>query len=799
MIADLKFAMRQLLKSPGFTAVAVLTLAVGIGTCTAMFSVLRALVLQPFSYPDSSEIVHVWSNANGRPLSLPDFNDLAERAKAFAEIGAYSPQPANLGGDSPQTVTSVTCTSGVLRTFGVRPALGRWFEPADCAKGAPPVAIISHALWQQSFGADPAIVGRLIRVNGGEFAVCGVMPAQFEFACPWLPTETCQLWLPLTYARGDGDRNMRWLCAVGRLAPGITIGRAAAEVGTIGALLTASYPHTNSGVSLIVRSLHDEMTRTSSSRLWALFGAVLLVLLIACANVASMLLARAAGRQSEIGVRIALGATRRQVLRLVLGESFALAVAGTVAGTVLAWWAVDLLAGFAPVNEARKTAMALDPTALGFAVALGFLVTLAAGIPPALATLRISVKDLVHADGRSLAGSRSRRRTLRLLVVGQVAVAFVLANGAALFSTAYVKLLAANQALASEHVLSAAINLSGGRYATTEARVAVWQTAAERAAALPGVSAAAVISKLPLDGHADLGILVNDEVYDVTAQQTVVEVSSITSGYFAAAGIPLLRGRTLAPADANDDHTGIVINRALADKCWPGQDPLGKFVRSNSASPWFTARVVGVVGDVRQWGPEVEPRPEIFWSPNRAWGRTAYLVVRSSLPAAEVAPVLRDEIARIDPDLPLSQIRTLQQVVDEATSNHRAVATLIDAFMAVALGLVGVGLYGTLSYHVLQRTREIGLRIALGARRRSVVGLVLRQGSSWVGLGVLLGLAGSLALSTALQSIVFGVAAADPVALSIATAAVAVATLFACALPARRALRVSPIEALRAE
>ncbi len=798
MLSDLRFALKSLAKTPGVTLIAAFTLAVGIGAATAMFSVLRALVVEPFNYPKADQVVQLWSN-EGQPLSTPDYFDMRDEATSFADFGAYNNRSANLGGEKAQAVSSVLCTSGVLRAFGVMPARGRWFAPADEVPGAPPVAIISDGLWKQTFAGDRGLVGRTIRLDGADTTVVGIMPAGYEFASPWMHSNTCQVWMPLQMKRGDGDRGSHWICGVGRLKDGVAFAAASSEIKAIGARLTRLYPDSNTNKPFFIRTLREEMARFIAPSVWMLFGAVVLVMLVACANVASMLLARGARRQGEFGIRVAMGASGARILRLVLTESLILALGGAIGGVLLAAFGVRILALIAPITDTRKAALTLDGRVLAFAVAATALTALLAGLPPALASLRLSVADLLRGDGRSVAGSRTRHNLLRGLIVAQVAVAFTLANAAALFSESYMRLLTANEGLATEHVLTAEVNLQGGKYEKTEVRTRFTLQLAERAAALPGAAAAGTTTKLPLEGGSNMNILVNDEAFDSSAQRTLAEISSVTPGYFDAAGIRMLRGRTLRVEDAGEDSIGVVVNRALAEKCWPGQDPLGKIIRPDVAKPWFHAHVVGLVESVRQWGPATDPNPEIYWTPDRAWGQRIYLVTRSVHPAAQLAPLLRRELAAMDPDLPLTRIRTLGDVVHEATQAERVVASMVDFFMAAALGLVAVGLYGTLSYHVLQRTREIGVRLAVGAERRNILRLVFSQGFGWVLIGVAAGIAGSLGLASVLRSLIWGVEPLSTLALLSGTAAVGAAATLACWLPARRAARVDPIVALRAD
>jgi predicted permease len=798
MTNEIRFAFRSFSKTPGFTMVAVLTLAVGIGSSTAMFSALRALVVEPFSYPSQDRVVQVWPQ-EGWAFSPADFIDLHDQATSFSALGVYVPRPANLGGEKVQAVRSVACTSGVLPSLGVNPAIGRWLEAADEAKGAPAVVVISHELWERSLAGDPGVIGRSIRLDGADKRVVGVMPAGFEFASPWLRTQSTDVWTPLRFEPDMLDRGSHWLCCVGRLRDGVTLATANAELKTVSARLIAAYPETDTRIDFFARPLRDEMTRYDGPQVRMLFGSVILVMLVACANVASMLLARGARRQGEFSIRIALGASRGQVLRLVLTESVLLALASAAAGLVFAQYGVRVLALVAQTTDTRRAAIVIDGGALAFTVCATAVTALLAGLPAALATFRLSVADSSRGDSRGVAGSRTRHALLRGLVVAQVAVAFALANVAALFSASYLKEVSANRALSTDYVLSAEVDLRGSRYEKTDTRVRFAEQLAQRVAALPGVASAGITSKLPLEGGNNMNVLVNDETFDPKVDRTLAELSSVTPGYFAAQGLALMKGRTLDPGDAGDDNIGVVVNKALADKCWPGKDPIGQIIRPSSPKAFYHARVVGVVESVRQWGPKTEPNPEIYWTLDRAWNPTFYLIVRSQQAAAGLTPSLREVLTSMDRDLPLARVRTLNELVRESTQGDRAVTGTVDLFMAAALGLVAVGLYGTLSYYVLQRTREIGIRMALGAESGGILGLVLRQGLAWVVIGVAAGAVGSVALASVLRSLVWDVDTINPLALLASAAIVALAATAACLLPAWRAARVDPIVALRSE
>jgi len=800
MLSNLRLSLRTLAQSRGFSFIAVLTLAVGIGATTAIFSALQALVIAPFHFPAADRLVHVWSG-NGWPLSPADQLDLRKDTTSYTAFGVYSPQTFNIGQENAQSVTGVSGTSDVLPAFGVKPALGRWFAPADDAVGAPPVVILSDGLWRQLFAGDPAAVGRRIRLNGKDVEVVGVMPADFEFVSPWMRTDAARLWTPRIFDDNEiKQRDSHYLLGIARMKDGVSVATADAEVKTIGKRLSAAFPDSNTRKEFLVRSLHEEMTRDLGKQVWLLFGAVSLVLLVACGNVASMLLARSTRRQGEFSIRVALGAARGDLLQLALAESFVLAFVGALLGVFLAWGGVEVLRVIAPVSEARKAAIALNGPALAFGLGATALTALFAGLPPALAAMRTSVVTVLRSEGRGATGSRSRHHMLRALIIAQVALAFVLANGAVLFSSAYLKILGENAVLASDQVIVAQVTLNGPRYEKDEQRVAFWNDYVGRVAALPGVAQAAITSKLPLEGGSNTNALVNDETYDPTKRRMSVERSSVTKDYFAAMGLRLLKGRNLTDEDRTGEIRGVVVNQACVDKAWPNKEPLGEIMRANQPEkPWYVVRVVGVVENVKQWGADEEVQPEMYTTPEGHWGHSVHLIVRSGLPLPQVAPQLRRELAAIDGELALRDIRTMSQVVDQATQSQRAVAGLVNFFMAVALGLVAVGLYGTLSYHVQQRTREIGVRAALGALKGDIVKLVFAQGGRWVGLGLAIGLAGSIGLSFALKSVVYRMEGITVLPLLLAMVAVGLAALVACWLPAWRAARMDPLAALRSD
>jgi putative ABC transport system permease protein len=797
MLSDVRLAIRNLAKARGFTAIAILTLAIGLAATTTMFSTLRALVLSPLRYPESERLVMVWSDHRW-PLSSADYTDLKQELTSFTEFGVYSPQSFNIGQENAQAVAGASVTSGVLRAFGVAPLHGRLFSSEDDKLGAPSVAILSYSLWKQSFAGDPGIVGREVRLNGANVTVVGIMPPRFEFAGPWLQTTDCHAWMPLQFDPAKLQRDSHWLCGVARLKPGIAVATADAEAKNLGKRLAERFPDSNLRKPLLVISLHEQMTANTARQGWVLFAAVALVLLVACANVASMLLARGARRAGEFGVRLALGATRGALVRLALAESFVIAFAGAALGLALSLGGMQVMRVIAPTTEARKAAIALDTNVLLFVLGATLVTALAAGLPPALAGSRVGLAAVIRSDSRG--STSSRHRLLQGLLIGQIALAFVLANGAAIFSSSYLKLLEDNQQLSTDHVLVGRVNLRGQRYDEDADRVRFWRALEERLKALPGVTSVGLTSKLPLEGGSNTNALVNDETYDPAKRRMLVERSSVTEDYFAAAGLKLIQGRTLNAEDRTGDVRGVVVNQAMVAKAWPDKSPLGELIRGNNAGkPWYTVRVVGVVEDVRQFGPTEKVQAEMYTTPEGHWGRSFCVLIRSQQPASALAAALRAEVAALDSELGVERVRTLQQVVRDSTRGQRAMAGLVNTFMAIALGLLAVGLYGTLSYLVQQRTREIGVRLAIGAGKASILRLIFAQGGRWVALGLALGAVGVFSGSSLLKSVVYGMQGVSTAPILVGAGAVLAAAALACWIPAHRASRLDPLLALRSD
>jgi putative ABC transport system permease protein len=799
---DLQYAVRRLLKAPGFTLVAVLTLALGIGANSAIFTVVNGILLKPLPYPQSERLVGVYHTTEGNRavMSGPNFSDIARLATSLENAAAVSTSRMILTGEGDATRLQIAEVSASLfNVLRVSPALGRAFNADENTPGRTKVVILSHGLWAQRFGGDPAVVGRRITLDGVPREVIGVMPRGFSY-----PAER-QAWVPLEYDENfvTKQRGAWYLSVVARLKPGITPEQSAAEVETLGRNLARQYPDANGEIGMTTMPLLEALVGDIRTSVLILFGAVAFVLLIACTNVANLLLARAAARESEMAVRTALGAGRGRLVRQLLTESVVLSLLGAGFGLLLAVWGVELLIALKPSGIPRLGNVQVDGTAIAFTILTALVTGVLFGLVPAFTATRGLSATLKEA-GRGAVTSRSGMRVRGVLVVAELALAVMLLAGAGLLMRSFVKLQAVDPGFRSDQALTFELTLPDARYAEDETRIQFFDQLLSRLRALPGVRSASAVLGLPLSG---LDLIISFEVAGrppvPPAQQPAMQVRVATPDYFDALGIPLKRGRGFTEADRIGTPRVVLITEAAARQFFPGEDPIGKKItlgwRRGPARERAGGEVVGVVGDIKDSALNEANPPQIYM-PLRQWPVGFMTVVmKTSVPPASLAEAARAQVAAIDPNLPLSDVSTLSDVVAQSISQQRFYLTLLMIFAAVALVLAAIGIFGVLSYAVSQRTREIGIRMALGAQGRTVITMIVRQAMVLVFCGVVLGTVAALFLSGTMTTMLFSITPTDPATfVSVAGVLLGVA-LLAAYLPARRATRVDPIVALRTE
>lgn len=810
LVQDVKYAVRRLVSSPAVTVVAILSLALGVGANTTIFSAVDTLLLRSLPYEDADRLVRVWMSIEGRDgrftNTLPDLLDLGSQTDAFESIAAFRGVDLNFtGGDRAERVNGIAASASLFSTLGVRPRLGRAYTAADDRPDAAErVVVLSHAFWQRRFGGTAEAIGETIRLSDVAHTIIGVMPPGFAF-----PFEGVDVWVPLrddatTWGRGRGGMN-----SVARLAPGVSLERARSEAAALADRLAEAYPATNLDRGYIIDTLAEAYYGPVLRRiLFVLFGAVGLVLLIACANVANLLLARAVGREKEIAVRTAIGAGRGRVVRQLLTESVVLALAGGGLGVLVAAWASGWLVTAVPEGMVhRLDSVTVDGRVLLFTTLLSVLTGLLFGIVPALRAARTAPGSVLRdGGGRGGSAGPARGRLLRTLVAAQVALALVLLVGAGLMIRSLTALLAVDPGFDADRLLVVNYSL-GTRHTTTEEAARFHDAVLDRIAALPGVEAASVVNTLPM------GSTTNYQDFRIEGREPPdgrpFNTGNLFVGpdYFRAMGIPLVRGRALERQDARGAPGVALINRAMAERFWPGEDPIGRRVtigwEATAEGPYWRT-IVGVVEDSRFLGLNRAARPELYlplaqlpWRPQQA---TFVVRVEPGDPAA-IAAAVQAEIRAVDPEIPLFDIAPMRRVMRDHASIAplRTAAGLLGLFGAIALCLAAIGLYGVISYSVAQRTHEIGIRGALGADRASVLRLVLGQGMRTVAIGVAVGLAGAFAATRVLTGLLFGVDPADPVTFGGVALVLAAVALLAMLVPAGRAARVDPMVALRAE
>jgi len=808
LLQDIRYAGRMLAKRPAFSAVAILTLALGIGANAAIFSVVNAVLLRPLPFEEPDRLVAVWTPVPKRsfrrgPSSYPDFADYRDQSASFASLSALRPRGYTLAAEgAPERVEGARVSWSLFATLGVAPQLGRSFSAEEDRLGGPRVAILSHGLWQRRFGADPGIVGRAVSFDGEPHTVVGVLPDGFRLD---FQVADAEIYTPIALDGKDSieERGMHYLGIVGRLKGGVLAAQAQAELAALAERLAQAYPDSNTGRTVAVVPLHEEIVGDARRGLLVLLGAVALVLLVSSANVANLLLARATEREREVAVRSALGAGRRRLGRQFLTESLLLALAGGVLGLCIASWGVGALAAQAPADLPRAADIQLDLRVLGFTFAVSILTGLLFGMVPAWRSARTPLTLALNEGGRGSGGPR-RQRARSVLIVAEVAISLVLLVGAGLLLRSLDRILRVDPGFDPEGVLTASIRLPESKYATAQSYAALYERLVARVAALPGVQAAGIATPLPVNNDVwGTSFVRLDRPEPAPGERISAHYKSVTPGYFAALRIPLRAGRLLDDRDRRGAARAILVSQALARRAFPDEDPLGKQVRfgvsvdeTDDGAAW---EIVGVVADTAVNRLEDEPQPAFYVS---AWHQPiegTSLVVRSASDPLSLAEALRREVQALDPELPVHRIRTMSELVSASVAQRRFQALLLAAFAGVGLALAAIGLYGVMAFSVSQRTREIGIRMALGAQGRGVLRLVIGQGLALVIVGVALGLAVALAFSRVLAGLLFRVSATDPAIFAIVPALLLLTALVASYPPARRATRVDPLTALRCE
>lgn len=798
ILQDVRYAARMFFRHPGFALVAVITLALGIGANTAIFTVVNALLLKPLPYADPGRLVMVWQDfrARGGPedewATPGNYVDWRGRPDIFEQVAVISGwRPALTDGAEAEALVGEQVTHEYFSLLGVTPAIGRTFRQEDAVPNAPRVALLGEGLWKRRFGGEATAVGRTVMLSGEPHEIVGIVPADFRpiVAAP------ADIWRPLQIDTANPSRGAITLRAVARLKDGLPLERAQAALSAFAAQLEAAHPRYNEKVGFRLQPLHDRVVGDFKPGLLALAGAVAFVLLIACANIANLLLARGSARGRELGIRQALGAGRVRMVRQLLTESLLLSGVGGIAGMLLGLWAVDALVAIAPGNAPRLDEIRLDTSVLAFTAAITVATGIVFGLAPALQSSRDGVTQALKEGGRGAASSGGRALRRGLIVV-EVALALVLLTGGGLLLQTFVRLQNADLGFDPENVLVGGVNPPRAPYDTAAKLRTFYDQMLEKVAAIPGVEKAAIASVLPLGGDSDTNFTIEGRPAPASpSEEPITWYRLVSASYFDTMGMRLLRGRLFERGEA---APAVVVNETMAARYFPGEDPLGRRIRPGGERlPWFT--IVGVVADVKVRGAAESTRVETFVPYWQMTERGMNAVLKTASDPSGFSMPLRQAIASIDRNVPVAGITTLEEVVDGSIGQPRFFALLATGFAALALALAAIGIYGVMAYAVAQRTAEIGVRVALGATPSEVFRLIVGDGLRLTGAGVAIGVAGSVVIARTLRTMLYGVSPWDPLTLSATGLILLAVAAAACVLPARRAMRVDPMVALRAE
>jgi putative ABC transport system permease protein len=808
LIKDIRYGVRGLLRHPGFTAIVVVTLALGIGASTAIFSVVDTVLLRRLPYRTADRIVAIQElDPSGKRIQVTSANFLDWRAQStvFEHLAAIRTTTTNLAlSDHSERIDFAQTSANFFDVFGITPQHGRLFISRDEEAGHEPVVVLSDTLWRRRYGADPATVGKQIALDGRNYTVIGIAPTGFQY-----PDKT-EIWLPplrLVPEMNDRQdvtqtRGMGYLAAVGLLKSGVSVQQAATEMETITTRLRQQYPDTNNRRFNRVVSLHEHLIGDTSKVLWLLLGAVTFVLLIGCANVANLLLASAAPRQKEMAIRAALGASRWRVMRQLFTESTILALAGGAVGLLVAVWGLAAITKLLPADFPRLNEIQIDWRVLAFTFGASVLTGILFGLAPALQISRPDVQEAIRETGRGTSSSRRQTRFRQALIVVEVALSVVLLAGAGLLFRSFIHLQSVNAGFVSQQVLTARLSPSGTNFTTDADYINFYNRVMERISGVPGVQDVGMINTLPLAKGPTLALRVEGRPVTTPDKWPGANYRTVSSNYFRAMSIPVVQGRAFTQQDNEGAPLALMINQELAQRVFPGEDPVGKRVNfgrvdENRQPVWF--EIVGVAANVRSLELREEPTSEVYFSLLQNPFAGMSLVIRSNVEPGGLSGSLRQIVAEVDKSVPVSNVQTMDHLVSESITQPRFNLFLLALFSTVAMLLSAAGIYGVTAYAVTQRTHELGIRLALGAQVGDVLKMILGQGMAVIGVGLVLGLLSAFALMRLLRSLLFGVGENDPITFVAITLMLLLVALLACYIPARRATKVDPLEALRYE